>query len=188
MIQTKIKDQKQALRDSIQEKLKNITRAERLKKSEVIRRKLTRLKIFRRAEVLCAFVGLPSEVSTKEIIREALYQKKSVCVPKVADGKCIELYQIENIKRDLKPGTFGIEEPWGAKKKVDPATVDLILVPGIAFNLSGKRLGRGSGYYDRFLKQAKRAKRVGLAFSEQLSRNIPVDTHDLLMDQVITDK
>lgn len=88
----------------------------------------------------------------------------------------------------LKPGAYGILEPaFNPKRLGDPEKLDLAVVPGAAFDRDGGRLGRGEGYFDRFLKEAGRAYKIGLAFKFQLVEKVPSEAHDVRVDEVLTE-
>ena len=90
--------------------------------------------------------------------------------------------------RTQRPGAFGIEEPGPQAELCDPGELDLIVVPGVAFTAAGQRMGRGRGYYDRYLSQpGVRAVKVGVCFAHQLVVSLPVEPHDVTMDRVVTD-
>ena len=109
--------------------------------------------------------------------------KKIVVVPKV-NGNDMEFYVIKNMN-DLEIQSFGIRE---AKHNFvfDKNSIDLFLVPGVAFDMSGKRMGFGKGYYDRYLLDLDTYK-IGICFREQLDDNIPTDEYDIKMDEIIVD-
>ena len=86
---------------------------------------------------------------------------------------------------NLECGAFGIIEPQGAEA-IEPAQIDLIIVPGVAFTRSGKRCGRGKGYYDKYLsREGFRATKIGVCYAEQLAEDIPNEPHDIVMDRVL---
>ena len=87
--------------------------------------------------------------------------------------------------QDLQAGAFGILEPTG-KLFTDYKKIDVAVVPGMAFDKEGRRLGRGKGYYDRFLRLLPNTYKIGICFSWQLVDHVPTDEHDILMDQVLS--
>ena len=87
--------------------------------------------------------------------------------------------------QDLQAGAFGILEPTG-KLFTDYEKIDVVVVPGMAFDKEGHRLGRGKGYYDRFLAKIRNTYKIGLCFPWQLVDNVPTDEHDILMDEIMT--
>ncbi len=180
--------QKSILREKLRAALKRVSVVKLKKKSNKIFSRVLKNKYYKRAKCVLLYASLPKEVSTARIIRESLKLGKTVCLP-AADSKSgnMSAWRITKVS-DLRRGVFGILEP-GRKKalKRHPSAIDLILVPGLGFDRKGRRLGRGKGYYDRFLIKAKRARRIGLAFKEQLVAKIPATKHDVRMHQVITD-
>lgn len=135
------------------------------------------------------YVALSDEVDTRELILKALALRKNVYAPRVLrKRKEIGIFQIRHPLKELRGGTYGIQEPGVANRSQgDPARLDLVIVPGLGFDRRGARLGRGGGYFDRFLLKAKRARKIGLAFREQMVRKIPTGCHDVRVDRVITD-
>lgn len=141
------------------------------------------------AEVLLAFVNYGSEISTEEIILEAFAKGKKVFVPKV-EGPDMVFYRIESLK-ELKEGYKGIKEPVGNTEVFDYEAYKearlLILVPGVAFDIYGNRMGYGKGFYDRFLqdKPGLQTYSIGIGYTCQRVEQVPVDAHDLKPYQVI---
>ena len=177
------------LRDKLRKLVRQIPPASRKAKSKKILNQLMRSKDYKKSKNLGVYVSLPFEVSTKEFIGKALKQGKRIFIPKVNSGtKQISFFSVTNLKKDLVRGEFGIDEPktYG-KKPLNPSRLELMIVPGLGFDQAGRRLGRGEGYFDRLLKKAKRVKKIGLAFREQILEEIPIEKHDVLMDKVISD-
>jgi len=163
--------------------------SDRRRQSEAIRRKVFRLDAFRRAKTVCCYVALPYEVQTWRMIEAMLERGKRVVVP-VAHRwtRRLTLSEVRNPARELMPGAFGVWEPRAtARRPVRVEELDLILVPGLAFDRRGHRLGHGHGYFDRFLAQAPRTTpTVGLAFRCQLLNRLPVAVHDHALQTVLT--
>lgn len=134
---------------------------------------------FRSARRVLLFYSLKDEVLTHDFLREVAKTKR-VFLP-VVRGE--ELFMAEYEEAQLRTGSFGIKEPLSSFYDGD---VDVAVVPGVAFSADGHRLGRGRGYYDRFLSQHP-CYRIGLCFSFQCLDTIPYEEHDVLMDEVITD-
>lgn len=138
-------------------------------------------------KTIASFAAMPGEIDLGSLLKKL--PGRSWYYPKCGPERSISFYLIRSESDDLEPGTYGIREP---KKKSHPLVaieeLDLILVPGLAFTLKGKRLGRGGGYYDRFLSQkGLRAQLWGIALQGQIKDNFPIDAHDHLLDKVITD-
>lgn len=136
------------------------------------------------------YVPLPSEVDTTGIISEAWERGKTVAVPYIDEKDRTELKVSGLLSFDqLEDGPLGIKQP--AKEFIRPIPyeeIELVLVPAIAFDKNNHRLGRGKGYYDRFLAEScTNAFTAGLAFSFQLLDDLPKDPHDIAVDMVVSD-
>jgi 5-formyltetrahydrofolate cyclo-ligase len=181
---------KSALRKKILLKLAAHTPKDLRARSLVIQKKMLGTEAFKSAKCLCVYISLPKEAGTREVIKESLKLGKKVLVP-LADLKTkeLKLYAIKNLKTDVKKGPYGIFEPKPAKTKLTPLKeADLVVVPGVVFDRHNHRVGRGAGFYDRFLKKApKKTAKIGLAFSFQVVSKVPVEGHDQRLDKVITD-
>jgi 5-formyltetrahydrofolate cyclo-ligase len=164
-------------------------KVERAVKSDNIKRRLFKEKCFKDAQSVMFYVSKSYEVDTSNMIEEALKQGKRVIVP-VTNPKEKELIpsEIKCPRRDLKKGPFGILEP---KKKCAKAVsledIDIVIVPGVAFDRKGNRIGHGQGYFDRFLKNLpKKTPAIGLAFKLQLVRRINTRSWDMPVAKLIT--
>ena len=180
---------KSFLRDKLRRVLGAISlRNCRLKSTKIVR-VLLKSTEFRNARSMVAYLAKPGEVETRGLIRKALSLKKAVYAPRIdLKSRRIDLFRISQLSKDLKRGPYGIWEPKRTKgRRGNPAKMDLVIVPGLAFDRKGRRLGRGGGFFDRFLRRAKTAKKIGLAFREQKIRRVPAGRRDVLMDRVITD-
>lgn len=125
---------------------------------------------------------LPDEVDVRPLLSAALAEGKSVLLPRVVgDDLEVCLYTGEE---SLRIGAFGIEEPTGERIQ-ELTDIDLVVVPGMAFDAQGHRLGRGRGYYDRLLPQLPHAVRIGVCFPFQLMPVVPACTHDAHMHLVM---
>ena len=174
------------LRIRLLRKLRSQAEEERHRKSEAIRRALSRLTVFRRAKTVCCYVALPYEVQTWRLIQQMLTSGKRVVVPVVA-GRSLRLSEVRDPAAELSPGAFGVWEPRPAlRRMIRPERVDLVLVPGLGFDQAGRRLGHGHGYFDRLLTRLPRATaRVGVCFAFQLLPHLPVEPHDQPVHRVV---
>ncbi len=162
---------------------------ERQKRSEAIRRKVFRLTAFRRATTVCCYVALPYEVQTWQMIEAMLSKRKRVVVPVVRPRtKRLQLSEVRDPTTELTPGAFGVREPVRKAFRPVPAReLDLVLVPGLAFDRFGHRLGHGHGYFDRFLARIpKETPTVGLAFGFQVLDRLPTTSHDFAVQTILT--
>jgi 5-formyltetrahydrofolate cyclo-ligase len=160
--------------------------------SRQICRTLATLPEYAHAGTLMFYVDLGSEVRTRQFLPTAWKDGKRIIVPYCV-GEQLELFCLEGI-HELAPSTLGILEPKAelrgrADRKADVSWLDLIVVPGVAFDRRGGRLGQGKGYYDRLLRQVRpETTLVGLAFECQLFSEIPMLPHDVYMHKVISEK
>ena len=147
---------------------------------------------FLAARTVLFYVHFGDEVRTQPLLVETLRGDKHVAVPYCV-GRRLQLFRLVDMD-ELAEGTFTILEPRPElrdrpERRVDVAEVDLVVVPGVAFDATGGRLGHGRGYYDRLLKHARpETALVGLAFECQIFAEIPVGPHDVSMDWVITEE
>jgi 5-formyltetrahydrofolate cyclo-ligase len=177
---------KRELRATLLAKLKSQPEDRRRRKSQAIRRKLYRLEAFRRARTVLCYVALPYEVQTWPLITRMLRAGTRVAVPRV-EGNQLLLSEVRDPARELAPGAFGVLEPAaGRVRPVRPDAIDLILVPGLAFDHDGHRLGHGYGYFDRLLERLPaQTFRVGVCFDFQLIDHLPTRPHDQAVGQVL---
>jgi len=185
---------KKALKDTIFEKRKALSKIEITEKSSKIKEKLFSLDEFKKSKNILFYVSFNNEVDTIETIKELLKNKeenkKNIIVPYVEkNNPMLQLSELKDFT-DLEPKTFGILEPKKDKiKKFNAKKVDLVLVPGIAFDKNGHRIGYGYGYYDKFLGRLnKNTTKIGLCYEFQLIEKIPKERHDIPVDFVITEK
>lgn len=151
-------------------------------KSERIMKRLRELEEFRSAERILLYYSQFEEPETEGLLEECR-KNKEVFLPKLLDSTTFQALLYEGPEK-LKEGPFGIPEPLS---KVEGKNFDLIIVPGLAFDRAGTRLGMGKGYYDRFLSGQKQALRVALAFSFQILDQLPKDPYDEAVDMIITE-
>ena len=134
------------------------------------------------AHVVLMYASLPDEVDTTEALELLRHAGKQVLLPEVINDTEMRL-RVYDGPSSLREGSFHILEPtgdWYDERK----PIDVAIVPGMAFDLEGHRLGRGKGYYDRFLSRVKTYK-IGVCFDFQILEQIPHDIHDIMMDEVI---
>ena len=151
---------------------------------------LSALPSYRSAAVVLWYVNMPAELGTGRAIEAALGEGKEVVVP-WCDGEDLGLWRLASME-ELEPGTWGIPEPPADRRadparRVGPAAIDFVVVPGLAFDARGRRLGHGKGYYDRLLVRT-RAVRAGLCFDAQVFPEVPAGPHDALMDWLVTER
>jgi 5-formyltetrahydrofolate cyclo-ligase len=144
---------------------------------------------FLRARVVLLTLAFRSEWDTTPLVLTALAAGMTVAVPRVDPfARMLALHAIANVERDIEVGYQGIPEPRAHCPPVTPAVIDWVLVPGVAFDAAGRRLGYGGGYYDRLLPLLPAdAARVAGAFDLQIVELVPAAPHDLRVDSVVTE-
>ncbi len=183
-------DDKWKIRKEITRRRDSIPPEVRKAKDRMIGQRLTALDEYRRAGTVLLFASFRTEVDTEGIIKDALRRRKRVVLPKVdAVNKRLRLYRIIDAG-ELRPGFMGIPEPAvGEEREVPPEEVEFVMMPGVAFDERGGRLGYGGGYYDRLISGLKsRPPLVAVAYEEQIVREVPVTDHDIRVDKIVTDK
>lgn len=159
-------------------------------KSREIARRLFGMDVWRQADTVMVYLDFRSEVATGAIVERALEQAKTVTVPKtfVAERKLVAMI-LSDYPGDLEPGVWGILEPRAqCLKPLSPERLDLVLVPGVAFDGLGNRLGYGGGFYDRFLPLLPAgAVIVAPAFDVQVLEQVETGTYDVPVDLIVTE-
>ena len=173
------------IRRSILERLKKQSPKTRVRKSRDIEERLFKRKAFRKAKVIMFYASLPEEVNTHRMIERALRLGKRVVLPRL-DGKRLQPIEIHDMRKDVAAGRFGILEPRKTLRTITPRDIDLVIAPGIAFDSRGNRLGRGGGYYDRFLKRLTGQTVIGLAFKLQTVSTLPTSSRDIPVTALIS--
>ncbi|MGC1454149.1 MAG: 5-formyltetrahydrofolate cyclo-ligase [Nitrospirota bacterium] len=158
---------------------------QRTEKSREIEERLFSLPEFRASRIVLFFASFRSEVETSSMIRRALIFGKRVVLPKVK-GRELALYEIADWDKDVSPGAWGIPEPH-ENRPVRLDEIDLILMPGAAFDGQGNRVGYGAGFYDKLLGSFTKMT-VALAFEAQIVPLVPVEPHDVPVMKIVTEK
>ncbi|MHC4712457.1 MAG: 5-formyltetrahydrofolate cyclo-ligase [Planctomycetota bacterium] len=166
-----------------------ITLEQRARSSERVVEALETLPELQGASIIMAFSPLPDEVDIYPLLGRLKRQGKTILFPVlVGEEGRMDAHATEDFGNDMKPSRFGLFEPANGIA-ADPRTIEFILVPAVAFNDRGHRLGRGGGYYDRFLAgRAPQAFRCGIAFECQVLKSIPVKEHDCAVHALVTEK
>jgi len=172
---------KYIIRKQTLEKRNALTKDDIKVKSLKIKEKLFSSHSYKAAKTIMFYVSIGSEVSTEEMIKESLEEKK-VCVPITLNHNIIPSL-IESFEDLDKKGKYNIPEP-SVIKKINKDKIDLVIVPGVVFDKELHRIGYGQGYYDKFMSDIK-AKKIGLAFNIQIVDIIPKEEFDVKLDKVI---
>ena len=185
-MQKTIRDAKQAMRNQVCAAVARMEPGERVAASTQACALLEAQARWSAAQWVLLFAPLPEELNVWPLLTVALSAAKHVALPRfVAESKTYEACQVLDPRLDLKRGHFGIREPQShcpplpsSRPRSDPG-------PGVAFDLRGRRLGRGKGYYDQLLKDL-RGTTCGVAFDQQIVEEVPVEPHDVRLDYVLT--
>ena len=181
--------EKQILRERILTLLRNQKEEDRLNKSLVIFDKLLNMLEFRNALTILFYASFDGEVYTFEMMKQAQKLGKEIGLPRFTkEEKQIIPVRVANPDKDLEPGPYGIMQPKASRAQtLSLEEIDMVIVPGVAFDKENNRLGRGGGYYDRFLKIIPRdIPSIGLAFDFQLVDRIPrQDAQDVPVSHVL---
>jgi 5-formyltetrahydrofolate cyclo-ligase len=150
--------------------------------------RLTETEEYRQAEILMVFLSLPAEVDTTPLVLSAWRDRKRVLAPKVSwEQRRMLPIEIRSLSDDLSESPLGIREP-AQGVPIPLSNIDLVIVPGIAFDVKGDRIGRGRGFYDRFLAQADwHGVACGLALEDQVVEHVPTKEHDIGLGMLVTD-
>jgi len=152
--------------------------------TEQVARRVFDLGAYRRAHRVLAYAAYGSEVGTDAVTAGILKDGKGLILPRVTE-EGLTLHRVDDPARDLVPGVWDIPEPDARCPVVAPEEVELFLLPGLAFDLGGHRLGYGRGYFDRVLGRAP-GEKVALAFDGQIVETVPVGPQDVPVDAVVT--
>lgn len=170
---------------------KHLSSTEIEQKSRAVFEIITNHSDFKTARRLMIYVSFEREVETIALIKTALKEQKEVVIPISNLETCTITPSLLTSFEDLAPNKLGILElPQHKQIITDPSLIDLCLIPGLAFDLEGHRLGFGKGFYDRFLPLLKpSALKIGLAYECQISADsLPYEKHDFIMDKICTEK
>ena len=160
-------------------------------KTSLIENRLFDFANFLEAKIALMYIENPNEVKSAEIIRRTFDKNKIVVLPLVkTDTKKFKLFKIDDFAKDLKPGQNGILQPDPGRCRTVPIDcIDIAIIPGVAFDEKGGRIGSGDGYYDRLIPHLPvTTRKVALALDDQIILQVPIESHDKHVDIIITDK
>ena len=167
---------------------KKMPKKEVLEKSKQIKKRLFEMDEFKNASSILFYISYGNEVFTHDMIKECLKNKKNVIVPITdVDNRKLILSKLENWNA-LTKGAYNILEPKEEKiKEVSIFDIDLIIAPGVGFDEQGCRIGHGVGYYDALLRDSTNALHISLAFENQIVEEVPIESHDMPVDRIVTE-
>ena len=178
---------KNLIRKTVLRQRRALSALEKSQAESVMLESLLNWEVFKNAGVIHIFISKPDEPDTRPIIEHCWSSRKKIAVPVVLPDT-FDLFHSE-IKSfdDLVYGMHGTQEPSPERRiKINPESFDLVIVPGVAFDRQGGRLGHGKGYYDRFLELTS-AFRLGLTFDCQLLETVPTELHDVPMNAILSE-
>lgn len=179
--------EKKEIRKIIDMRRKALSRDTKKTFDEEIFNKVIQSDEYKKAKTIFIYASFEGEVDTHRIIKHALGNGKYICVPKILSKKeGMKAVKIDSFK-ELKLSPYKILEPENFNKAIDEKEIDLILMPGVAFDRKGGRVGYGGGFYDRFLDKIKKdAFKIALAYDFQILEEVPMSEHDKKIDGIIT--
>lgn len=170
---------KASIRKLMKTKKASLSAEDKLREADMVLRSIEKMPCFQKAQSVLMYYSLPDELPTHNFVQKWAAEKKVYLPRVVGDDLEIAIYG------ELATyGKYGIEEPTAAS--VLPDEIDLVIVPAVALDIKGNRLGRGKGYYDRLLPQCPQAYKIGVALECQLLEELPVDPFDVPLDAVFT--
>jgi 5-formyltetrahydrofolate cyclo-ligase len=182
----KLKKTKATLRSEIRAISKKNSPEKRAATSVQLCAKLKGQAFFQTAATVLFFAPLPTEVDLWPLLEESFGTEKIVALPRFdSTSQSYIACRVQSLRDEIISGQFSIREPHKNCAEIPSREIDLILVPGIAFDLHGRRLGQGKGFYDRLLTGIRGVK-CGIAFDEQIVEKIPIEPHDVRMDFILT--
>lgn len=172
---------KRDIRRSVRSRIALLSEQQKTEASQQIFAKIATLPAFENAKVVALFASLHDEPQTEQFIAE-WHGRKRIVLPR-CEGEVMNFYDYS--PDVMESGSFGINEPQGVEP-CRPSEIDFMVIPGVAFTPDGRRLGRGKGFYDRYLSQEEFAAiTVGICFREQVVDDIPSESHDKVVESVI---
>ena len=179
------------IRDDISQIISAMPENERAEKTRAIENRLFEFANFLEAKIALLYVNSENEVQTENIIKRSYQYNKIVVLPSFDPGKFeMSLMKVDHFAKNLVPGPRNVLEPDATRCKAVPMErIDIAIIPGLAFDEKGGRIGTGRGYYDRLIpKLAITTRKVALTLEEQIVAQIPMESHDKHVDIIITDK
>lgn len=176
-----IDTQKDIIRKLIKEEKRKMDESDRLIRSEIIFQKIERHPVFIQSELILMFYSMKDEVHTHSFL-EKWYTKKQLFLPCV-DGNVLKLREYHGFQSLTQGEKYNIPEPKGPEFR-DIEKIELAIIPGVAFDVSNNRMGRGKAYYDQLLPNLE-AYLIGICFDFQYLQSVPTDLHDVKMNEII---
>lgn len=183
---------KKKIRKDILDIRNNMGADEKKEKDNIIRTNFLESSYYKESKNIFIYISYNSEIDTIHIINKALCDRKNIFVPRtIFETKWMDAVQITSLD-NMKKDRYGIPEPDDTAENIDPDKLDMIVVPGVAFDRNGGRIGYGAGYYDRYFKKISDnrrndVKKIVLAYEFQVIDKVPMDEQDVRIDCIITE-
>lgn len=178
-----IHEQKKALRLYMLEILRQAAKADTSGRRSAALRSLSAALLEGPSKTIGIYYPMPHEVNLLPLV--AAYPQHRFAFPRCVSGHQLVFHHVTQPDKDFAPGGHNIPAPAEHLPIIQPAELDILIVPGVAFSTDGKRLGYGGGYYDRYIPRCPRAKLTALAFAEQIVPHIPTDEHDCCIPHIL---
>lgn len=176
---------KDELRSKMKSRLRDLTPREYHDLNHSLYTNFLRLKLLNKSNYFMIYYSVRNEANTVQMINYLLKAGKTVALPVCTQGRDLKAVAINNLSQ-LQPASFGLMEPSPGSPLIANDQLQLIVIPGVAFDEKGHRLGHGAGYYDRFLSKTPNAFKLGLAYDFQLVPEVPAESHDIKMNGLLT--
>lgn len=186
-----VKDKKREVVFEIIEKIESFSEEERKQKQEAVENRLFDFANFVEAKIALLYLRRRCEVDTDSIIKKSILKGKKIILPLIDREKNkTTLYKIENLKEDVRMGPHDYYEPDPDRCKAVPAEqIDIAIIPGLAFDEKGGRIGIIDNFYDKFISRLPvTTRKVAIAFEEQVVSQVPADSRNKFIDIIVTDK
>jgi len=170
---------KSQIRKAIIEKRKKLSDEYRHEYAMELSKKFFETELYKKSESILSYVSIHGEFETKYVNRRILAEGKTLLLPKTYEKRVMKAFEVIDLK-SLEKNSFGLHEPLETTEKLP----DLIIIPGVAFDINGNRIGFGGGFYDRYL-EGKKIRTIGLCYGFQIVDNIPKEEHDIPVDELI---
>ncbi|WP_054029330.1 5-formyltetrahydrofolate cyclo-ligase [Desulfatitalea tepidiphila] len=185
-----IREKKQDIRNEVARKISALSADEVTQRTRAIENRLFEFANFLESRIVLLYTPAPNEVDTLEIIRRSYLYGKIIVLPAFdPNSRSMRLFKVDDLNRDLAQGTRGNLEPNPKRCKSVPIDcLDIAIIPGVAMDEKGGRVGQGNGYYDRLIPDLPiTTRKVGLVYELQIVSSVPLESHDKHVDIVITE-
>lgn len=182
---------KKVLRKKMLKKRSELSLDQILAKSNIISDKLYNLNHYKESNFIFSFISFKDEVNTHEIIKKSIKKGKRIGVPiTIPKTRIMKVSELMDFDKELYLGFYNILTPKDEYIRIiSPESIDLVLVPGVAFDRQGYRIGYGGGYYDTFFSKIDRDTiKIGLCFDMQIISKVPLNRYDIPVDYILTEK